>query len=144
MNRQEIIETIRKRFRETGSPAKVPKLRRGPFEAELAPNGIYVDNLGGQPFLPWDVFVEAIAILEKNGGRAKRGDAMNAKLGSRGLPLDSVEGHIAHVTYGKRIGISVTRRITPIACILIWAGLCRHEPSYLVLSRPRSLLSRSA
>ncbi len=144
MKRQEVIAIIEKRFGQTGSPARIPKLRRGPFEAELAPTGIYVDNLGGQPFLPWDVFVEAIAILEKKGGRAKRGDAMSAKLGSRGLPLDSVEGHIAHVTYGKRIGDSVFRRITPIACILIWAGLCRHEPSYLVLSRPRSLLSRSA
>lgn len=144
MKTQEIVEIIRKRFGETGSPARIPKLTRGLFEAELAAEGIYVDNLGGQPLLPWDVFVEAIAMLEKKGGRAKRGDAMSAKLGSRGLPLDSVEGHIAHVTYRKRIGISVTRRITPIACILIWAGLCRHEPSYLVLSRPRSLLSRSA
>ena len=60
---------------------------------------------------------------------------MDYRLGDPGLPLDCVEGHIAHVIYGKRRGDSVFRRITPIACILIWAGVCEHARGELVLAR---------
>ena len=58
---------------------------------------------------------------------------MNSRLGDQNLSLDSIEGHIAHVVYGKQVGESVFRRITPISCILIWTGLCKAEPHELVL-----------
>ena len=87
------------------SPTKVPYIRgTGSFSAELIDAGVKVDNLGTQPFLPWVVFQEAVNILIRNGGRAERGDAMNYKLGESGLSLDSIEGHIAYVVYGKSEG----------------------------------------
>ena len=92
-----------------------------------------MDNLGSQPFLPWAVFVEAFKLMKGMGGRAMKGDAMQHRLGTQGLPIDSVEGHIANRVYGKQTGESVFRRITPIACILIWAGICANEQGYLVL-----------
>lgn len=46
---------------------------------------------------------------------------MNSKLGEKRLPLNSVEGHVAHKVYGSKEGYYVFRRITPITCILIWA-----------------------
>jgi len=104
------------------------------FSAECIENGINVDNLGKQPFLPWVVFAEAVSLLVRNGGRALRGDAMNARLGDEKLPFNSVEGHIAHVVYGQKKGDSVFRRITPVSCILIWAGICEHAPGELLLS----------
>jgi hypothetical protein len=127
------VEAIKRRFSETGSPTKVPHLRRGSFTAELTDEGVIVDNLGNQPLLPWAAFQEAICVLIRNGGRAKRGVAMEAKLGEPGLPMNSVEGHVALVVYGKRLGDTVFRRITPIACILIWAGICEAAPNELVL-----------
>lgn len=133
MNVMEAVQQIRDRFQETGSPAEVPLLRRGTFEARLVAEGVKVSNLGVQPFLPWAAFQEAVCVLIRNGGRVDRGDAMNSKLGDPGLPLDSIEGHVAHVVYGKHRGDTVFRRITPIACILIWAGICKHEPGKLVL-----------
>ena len=48
--------------------------------AELVEGGISVDNLGTQPFLPWAVFQEAICVLIRSGGRARRG-------GSCGTPV---------------------------------------------------------
>ena len=45
----------------------------------------------------------------------------------------SAEGHIALVVYGKQPSNSVFRRITPIACILIWAGICADAPGELIL-----------
>ncbi len=67
------------------------------------------------------------------GGRAERGNAMKYRLGEEGLSLDSVEGHVAHAIYRKREGDTVFRRITPIACTLIWAGICEPAPGELVL-----------
>jgi hypothetical protein len=61
---------------------------------------------------PWDEFVN----------RAKRMEE-----------LDSIEGHIARVVYGKKIGDSVFRRISAIAGILVWAEVCEHAPGELVL-----------
>jgi len=126
MDSNEAVTAIRSKFSVTGSPAKVPYIRgSGSFSAELTANGIMVDNLGNQPFLPWAVFQEAICVLIRNGGRAEIDNAMNYKLGELGLLIDSTEGHIACVVYGKRERDSAFRRITPIACILIWVGICR-------------------
>ncbi len=90
-------------------------------------------SLGSQSFLPWGVFQGAICILIRSGGSAKRGDAMNHILGDPELSLNSIEGHIAHVVYGKKAGGTVFRRITPIVCILIWAGVCKAAPGEVIL-----------
>jgi len=131
------VEAIKRKFAESGNPAKVPLLKgkkgKTAFSATLGDNGIWVDNLGNQPFLPWAAFQEAVCILIRKGGRAKRGKARSAKLGDPDLPMDSVEGHVAHVVYAKRTGDSIFQRITPIACILIWAGACEAAPNEIVL-----------
>lgn len=134
MNEHDVVSRIKAWFSVTGNPALIPLIKGDkPFEAKLAENGIYVDNLATLPFLPWAVFTETVALLERQGGRAKKGDAMKHRLGSSGLPLNSVEGHIGHLIYGKQPGETLFRRITPIACILIWVGICCNESGYLVL-----------
>jgi len=127
------VEKIRAKFEETGSPARIPKIRDGYFTGTLRPEGVEVDNLGKHPFLPWAVFQETICLLIRKGGRAIKGRAMSGKLGDPDLPLDSVEGHVAHVVYGKRLGDSAFRKITPIGCILIWAGVCKNARGVLLL-----------
>ncbi len=134
MDALSVTSAVKSKFAQIGSLARVPLLSGGSFTAELREEGVLVDNLGSQPFLPWAVFQEAIRVLIWNGGKAMRGDAKGSKLGEPGLPTDSVEGHIARVVYGKRSGDSVFRRITPIACILVWAGVCEPAPGALVLS----------
>jgi hypothetical protein len=133
MDTIKVIQHIRDKFNKTESPATIPLFKGDTFTARLINEGIEVDNLGTQPFLPWSAFQETVCVLIRNGGRAMRGDAMNSRLGDPDLSLDSIEGHVAHVVYGKKIGESVFRRITPIACILVWAGICKHEPHELVL-----------
>jgi len=140
MDSNEVATAIRSKFSVTGSPAKVPYIRgAGSFAAELIGTGIKVDNLGTQPFLPWAVFQETIYVLIRNGVRAERGNAMNYKLGESGLSLDSIEGYVANEVYSKSEGDSVFRRITPIACILIWAGVCNVEPGELILTPKKQL-----
>jgi len=127
------VETIKHKFAENGGSARIPLLKGDSFTATLTKEGIMVDNLRSQPFLPWAVFQEAICLLIRNGGRVERGDAMGSKLGEPGLPLDSIEGHIAQVVYGKRPADSVFRRVTPVACILVWAGICAAAPHKIKL-----------
>jgi len=128
-----VVDRIKRQFEAVGPTARIPLLKGGSFNASIAEDGITVSNLAKQPLLPWAVFEEAVTLLGRIGGHASRGDAMNCKLGDDGLSLDSVEGHIAATVYGQRKGDSVFRRITPVACILIWAGVCRHSPGELVL-----------
>jgi len=128
-----VVTAIKTRFQETGSPAIIPLQKDGTFTAELTTDGVMVDNLGNQPFLPWLVFQEAICVLIRNDGRASRGNAMSARLGEDELSLNSVEGHIARIVYGKAVGETVFRRITPIANILVWAGVCDNSPGELYL-----------
>jgi hypothetical protein len=129
-----IIGTLKRKLIESGGSATIPLQKGGGvFTAMLTESGIVVDNLGLQPKLPWAVFEESVALMTRKKGRARKGNAMNYRLGEPGLPLDSIEGHIASVVYGKKPGDSVFRRITPIANILIWAGICEPARGGLIL-----------
>lgn len=139
METSTIVDTIKKRFRQVGNPAQIPLLRtsqRGKmiFQATMIDDeGIYVDNLPeSEALLPWTVFTETIKLLEEHGGRARKGSS-TAKLGSDKLPLDSVEGHIAHVVFKKEVGDTILRRISPVTGILRWARVCENKPGELVL-----------
>jgi hypothetical protein len=133
MDPTQVKQLIQDKFAKTGNPAQVPLIRHGTFKAILDTNGVYVDNLGNQPFLSWSVFQETIRLLIDNNGRVLRGNAMGPRLGEPELLLNSIEGHIAYIVYKKQPGDAVFRRITPIACILIWAGVCEHLPNELLL-----------
>lgn len=129
----EVASQLREMLEACGGEVDIPLLKAGSFRACLVPGGIDVDNLGQQPRLSWDAFEAAVRCLEECGGRAARGDAMNARLGEAALPLNSVEGYVAHAVYGRRVGQAVFRRITPLACLLIWAGFCEATPGELKL-----------
>lgn len=136
MESSKVIKRIKEKFDKSGNPSKVPLLRGVKFfKAKYISEGIEVDNFGRKPFLPWIVFTETVSLLEKSGGEALKGNAMDSKLGDRKLPLNSVEGHIANLVYGIQPGNSVFRRITPVACILIWSGLCMSISNKLSLKR---------
>lgn len=96
--------------------------------------GVNVSNLGNYPFLPMDVFTVTLTLLEiKNNKTARKGEAMKFRLGDAELGFDSVEGLIAKIVYGKDVGDTVFRRITPISRILQWAGVCKSQNGSLVL-----------
>ncbi len=127
------VEVIKQKFERVDRKVTIPLQNGRAFKASMINEGIVVDNLGNQPLLPWVIFEEVINLLVRNRGRAQKGNAMDSKLGEKGLSLDSIEGHIAVAVYGKKPGNSVFRRISPIAAILVWSGLCDSEPGELVL-----------
>jgi hypothetical protein len=127
------VEVIKQKFERVDHQIKIPLQTGRSFKASMTDEGVMVDNLGSQPLLPWIVFEEVINLLIRKGGRTEKGNAMGYKLGAEGLPLESIEGHVASVVYGKKIGESVFRRISPISAILVWAGLCDTNPGELIL-----------
>ncbi|MDD4306414.1 MAG: chromosome segregation ATPase [Methanosarcina sp.] len=122
-----IISKIKSQFDKKGNPSKIPLMSgKHFFEARSEIDGVYVDNLKRQPFLPWEIFPEAVNCIRENGGKIKKGNATNSKLGDPNLGLDTLEGHIASKVYGCRIGDPILKRITPIASILAWAEICEN------------------
>jgi len=131
MLKEEVVKIIKEKFSDL-KKVKIPLLRgNNYFTAEIIEDGIMVNNLGGSPFLPWDVFTESINLIERLGGIASKGDAMIFCLGEKGLDLNTIESFIASKIYNKRNGEKIFRRITPIANILIWSGICINIPGKL-------------
>ena len=129
-----VISRIKNQFDKKGNPAKIPLMSgKQFFEARAENDGIYVDNLKNQPFLPWRAFYETVNFLQKNGGKAKKGNATGSRLGDPNLDLNTVEGYIASEVYGCKTGETVFKRITSIASILDWAEICENTRGQLVL-----------
>jgi len=131
----EVVNRLMVSFQALGRVMIIPMQTEGTFSAVMVDGGVIVSDLGNQPFLPWDIFTETVSLLIQKGGSAEKGNVMGHRLGSDALPLDSVEGHVAHTVYGKQKGESVFRRISPIANILVWSGICVNEPGKLSLSK---------
>lgn len=130
------VEIIKDNLINNGGKIELPLLKGNRyFNVELEEDGVYVDNLHKQPFLHWSVFEKTIELLKIEGGDAIKGSAMAGKLGDDKLPIDSIEGYVAQEVYGKQIGESVFRRSTPIANILIWAGVCEGRKGALELKQ---------
>ena len=87
---------------------------------------IHVSNLGQQPWLPVEALEVALLLIDSY-GRVPKGKAMTAKLGDEDLSLDTIEGAVASLVFGKHEGDSVFRRITPIAGLLLHLGLAHDD-----------------
>jgi hypothetical protein len=127
------------------SPRRIPLQMRGQtFEARVSDDrgGFIVSNLGAPidrrtnaNYLPLQVFYVVVDLLLDKGGEASKGDVFKNRLGDDGLPLDSVEGIIAHKVYGRNIGDTVFRRISPVNGILLASEICqRARGGYIMLS----------
>ena len=130
----QVVNRLMVSFQALGRVMILPMQKEGTFSAVMVDGGVIVSNLGNQPFLPWEVFTETVSLLIREGGSAEKGNVMGPRLGSDELPMNSVEGHVAYTVYGKRKGDSVFRRISPVANILVWSGICVNERGKLSLS----------
>lgn len=91
--------------------------------------------------LTWEAFNAAIEVVINNGGKALKGSARSkgARLGNEKLPMNSVEGYIAHKVHGVKQGESSFGAGFVIYAILEWAGICNNELGFLTI-KPSFLL----
>lgn len=85
--------------------------------------------------LMWEAFDAAVEVVLNNGGKAVKGKARSgAKLGSDDLPLNSVEGYIAHKVHGVKEGETAFGPGFVICAVLDWAEICKNERGYLTVN----------
>ena len=85
--------------------------------------------------LVWEVFDAAVEVVLNNGGKAVKGKARSgAKLGSDDLPLNSVEGYIAHKVHGVKEGETAFGPGFVICAVLDWADICKNERGNLTMN----------
>lgn len=84
--------------------------------------------------LTWEVFEAAVEVVVQNGGKVMKGKARSgAKLGSDDLPLDSLEGYIAHKVHGVEVGKAAFGPGFVVAAILDWAEICNNERGFVTI-----------
>lgn len=136
-NDSPVVKRIKENLNESNGRASIPL-----YSGELCEIG-YDQNGKGlvSPKIPpanqliWEAFDAAVEVVIQNGGKATKGKARSgAKLGSDDLPLDSVEGYIAHKVHGVQIGETAFGPGFVIAAVLDWAGICNNERGYLTIN----------
>ena len=81
----------------------------------------------------YKVFDDIVELLIKQGGRAKKGNGRNYKLGEPGCEENTVVGTIA-LHRGRTIGESVFDPVFVMAAILEWAGIAKNGRGELILT----------
>ncbi len=111
--------------------AEIPMLRGEPLKIWMTIEG--VRNSGFPDLLcEWKIFDAIHKKAVELGGTMYRGDsaAQNGfKIGSKELPLDTIDAFISTEFYGKQVGDSTLRRSTYYSAIMAWAGICLNHRS---------------
>ena len=77
--------------------------------------------------------------MHENGGKAKKGNGRNYKLGQPGCELDTVVGAIAFRHFGKKLGESVYDPVFVLGAIMKWAEICHNKRGYLELYEQKTI-----
>lgn len=131
-----IVKVIKERLNSLGGKATVNLYKGGTFEIWYSDteNGVACNKIPLTGQLTWEVLVAAYELVIAKEGRVEKGNARAGKLGSARLPLDSLEGHIAHTVHGVQPGQSAFGPGFVICAILDWAGVCKNERGYLAIN----------
>jgi hypothetical protein len=132
-----VVKTIKEKLNANGGSTSIPLYSGDLCDIGFDPNGkgLVSPKIPVANHLTWEVFDVAVEVVIQNGGKAMKGKARSgAKLGSDDLPLDSVEGYIAHKVHGAQFGETAFGPGFVIAAILDWAGICHNERGYLTIN----------
>lgn len=133
-----VIKRIKTKLNDSGGITSIPLYSGDLCEIGFDPNGkgLVSNKIPVPNQLLWEVFDAAVEVVIQNGGKAMKGKARSgAKLGSDDLPLDSVEGYIAHKVHGAQIGETAFGPGFVIAAILDWAEICHNDRGYLTINQ---------
>ena len=96
--------------------------------------GFISKKLPVKPPYEYKVFDAIVDLLIANGGRARKGNGRNYKLGHPECDENTVVGAVAIYT-GKKPGESVYDPVFVLAAVLEWAGIASNERGELVLTQ---------
>ena len=135
-------EIVKAKIVDAGGHVTVYTARGLPCEVWINPDGISFtsDKLPIKPPYTYHVFDVIVDLLLSQGGRARKGNGRNYKLGEPNCDESTVVGAVA-LDRGNRNGDSVFDPVFVFAAILEWAGIAHNERGELVLTHQyRSML----
>lgn len=129
-------EIIKAKLLDNGGRVIVHTARGLPCEIIAAPNGksFASKKLPVKPPYEYKVFDAIVDLLIANGGRARKGNGRNYKLGHPECDENTVVGAVA-IYAGKKPGESVYDPVFVLAAVLEWAGIASNERGELVLTQ---------
>lgn len=128
-------EIIKAKIKENGGHVTVYTARGLPCEiyAEADGETFTSDKLPIKPAYEYAVFDVIVNLLLEQGGRARKGNGRNFKLGDPGCEETTVVGAIAKYR-GRKIGESVFDPVFVMAAVLEWAGIAQNGRGELILT----------
>lgn len=130
-------EIIKAKLLENGGHVTVYTARGLPCEiwADSDGKSFISDKLPIKPNYEYTVFDVIVELLVANGGRAKKGNGRNYKLGHPSCDEHTVVGAVAKNYAGKKVGDSVFDPVFVLAAVLEWAGIAHNGRGELVLTQ---------
>ena len=130
-------EIIKAKLIEHGGRIVVHTARGLPCEIIAHSDGqsFITKKLPIKPAYEYKVFDVVVDVLLANGGRARKGNGRNYRLGHAECNENTVVGAIALNYAGKKLGDSVFDPVFVLAAVLEWAGIASNERGELVLTQ---------
>ena len=134
-NSNRASEIIKAKLKEHGGHVTVYTARGLPCEiyAEADGKTFTSDKLPIKPAYEYTVFDVIVGLLREQGGRARKGNGRNFKLGDPGCEETTVVGAIAKYR-GRKVGESGFDPVFVMAAVLEWAGIAQNGRGELILS----------
>lgn len=135
-NSTKASEIIKAKLLDNGGRVIVHTARGLPCEIIAAPDGksFVSKKLPVKPPYEYMVFDAIVDLLIANGGRARKGNGRNYKLGHPECDENTVVGIVA-IYANKKLGESVYDPVFVLAAVLEWAGIASNERGELVLTQ---------
>jgi hypothetical protein len=129
-------DIIRNKLYESGGRATVSSISGKSYVITAANDGksFLCNELPVNPPYQYAVFDVIVDLLIRQGGKARKGNGRNDRLGYGACTEDTVVGAIAIHYAGKNWGSSVYDPVLILASVMEWAGIIRNHRGYLELS----------
>ena len=129
-------DIIKNKLIDCGGTAVVQSVSGKRYVVHANPDGtsFSCDELPVTPPYEYRVFDVIAALLFQQGGKAKKGNGRNYRLGDVDCMEDTVVGYIAKNYADKKSGDSVYDPVFVLSAILDWAGIAHNQRGYLELT----------
>ena len=129
-------DIIRNKLYESGGKATVYSVTGKPYIIKAANDGcsFLCSELPITPPYTYKVFDIIVDFLVQQGGRARKGNGRNYRLGEGNCSADTVVWAIGKKYFTATEGTSVVDPVFVLAAVLDWAGIAHNERGYVSLT----------
>ena len=135
-NSTKASEIIKNKLKENGGRVIVHTVRGLPCEIRAASDGMSFlsDKLPVNTPYRFDVFDDIVDLLTLSGGKARKGNGRNYRLGEPECDETTVVGYIGKHYAEKSYGDSVYDPVFVLAAVMQWAGIANNSRGELALT----------